>query len=374
MGEIRIKFSGAEIKQLAKIKVIGVGGGGGNAVYRMINSGIENVEFIVANTDAQVLSRSIAPMKIQLGEKRTKGLGAGGKPIVGREAAEESRDKIKEILQGADMVFVTAGMGGGTGTGAAPVVAEISREMEILTIGVVTKPFNFEGRVRALQADEGIQELRKRVDTLMVIPNEKLLSITDEKTLFQEAFLKADEVLRQAVQSVCDIITEVGVVNVDFADVRSIMQNAGEALMGLGYGSGPGRMLEAAKQAIHSPLLEDITIDGAKGVLINITGGKDMSIGEVNDACSLIQESVSPDAHIYYGQVIDKSLENRVKITVIATGFPGNIGKKKLVKPFSSRTATPTHTPGTKPTPKPLNVPIRDYETPTFTRLKSKLK
>lgn len=318
---IRIRFSEDFREHPTNIKVIGIGGGGGNAVNRMISSGIKGVEFIAANTDVQDLKRSQAPLKLQLGEQLTRGLGAGGDPRVGRQAAEESREEIKELLTGADMVFITAGMGGGTGTGGASILAEISHSLGALTVGVVTRPFSFEHRVRAVQAENGVKELREHVDTLLIIPNERLFAVIDEKTKFQEAFQIADDVLRQAVQAISDVITTPGEINVDFADVRSIMTGAGKALMGLGYGEGLGRTLQAAGKAINSPLLEDVSIDGAKGVLVNITGSKDLTIFEVKEAMSLIHESVSPDAHVFFGQAFDDTLGERVKITVIATGL-----------------------------------------------------
>lgn len=318
---IRIRFSEDFREYPTKIKVFGIGGGGGNAVNRMVESGIKGVEFITANTDAQDLRRSLASVRLQVGEKITRGLGAGGNPIIGRQAAEETREQIKEVLTGADMVFITAGMGGGTGTGGAPVVAEIAKSLNILTVGVVTRPFAFEHRVRASQAEEGVKQLREYVDTLLIIPNERLFAVIDEKTRFQEAFRIADDVLRQAVQSICDVITTPGEINVDFADVRNIMTGAGKALMGLGYAEGPGRTLQAAQKAITSPLLEDVTIDGAKGILVNITGSRDLRIQEVKEAMGLIHEAVSPDAHVYFGQVFDDTLGERVKVTVIATGL-----------------------------------------------------
>ncbi|HCJ67588.1 MAG TPA: cell division protein FtsZ [Elusimicrobia bacterium] len=318
---IRIRFTEDFREHPTNIKVIGVGGAGGNAVNRMISSGVKGVEFISANTDVQDLRRSLAHVKLQLGEQITRGLGAGGNPTVGRQAAEESREQIKEVLTGADMVFVTAGMGGGTGTGGAPIAAELAQSLGALTVGVVTKPFAFEHRVRAMQAENGVKELREHVDTLLVIPNERLFQVIDEKTKFLEAFQIADDVLRQAVQAITDVITTPGEINVDFADVRSIMTGAGKALMGLGYGEGPGRTLLAAEKAVTSPLLEDVTIDGAKGVLVNITGSKDLTILEVKEAMSVIHQSVSPEAHVFYGQVLDDTLGERVKITVIATGL-----------------------------------------------------
>jgi len=319
---IRIRLSESFREHPTDIKVIGIGGSGGNAVNRMITAGIKGIEFIVANTDAQDLKRSLAPVRMQLGERLTRGLGAGGDPNKGRQAAEESQEQIKEVLTGADMVFITAGMGGGTGTGGAPIVAEIARSLGALTVAVVTRPFGFEHRVRALQAENGIKNLRNYVDTLLVIPNDRLFAIVTEETKFEEAFQLADDVLRQGVQAISDVITSSGLINVDFADVKTIMLGAGEALMGIGFGEGSGRLLQAAEKAISSPLLEDVTIDGAKGILVNITGGKDLTLFEGKEAMSLIHEAISPDAHVFFGLVYDDSLEGRVKITVIATGLP----------------------------------------------------
>ena len=302
------------------IKVIGVGGAGNNAVNRMIDSGIKSVEFIAVNTDKQDIKLSKAGIKIPIGEKITKGLGAGANPDIGAQAAEESRAEITEALRGADMVFVTAGMGGGTGTGAAPIVASCAKEMGILTIGVVTKPFTFEGKKRLYQAERGIESLKGKVDTLVVIPNDKLLQIIDRKTSMLEAFKMADDVLRQGVQGISDLITINGDVNLDFADVKTIMLNTGMAHMGIGRASGENRAEEAAKQAIQSPLLET-SIEGARGVIINITGGQNLSLNEINTASELIQRSVDPDANIIWGFVIDESLDEDIVITVIATGF-----------------------------------------------------
>lgn len=306
----------------ANLKVIGVGGGGSNAVNRMIAANIHGVEFVTINTDVQALRRSVAPVRIQIGEQISRGLGVGGNPSIGQQAAEESRERIKEVLEGSDMVFITAGMGGGTGTGAAPIVASIARALGILTVGVVTKPFEFEHRIRLLQAEEGIKNLRNFTDTLIVIPNEKVFTIVDDKTPIEDAFRIVDDVLRQAVQAITDVITTPGEINVDFADVRTIMHGAGEALMGIGEGSGPTRAVDAAQRAIRSPLLDDISIEGAKGVLVNITGNRNTSMVEVREAMNLIKESVSQEAHVFYGQVIDPNLDDRIKVTVIATGFP----------------------------------------------------
>ncbi|MFH1379575.1 MAG: cell division protein FtsZ [bacterium] len=309
-------------EQPANIKVVGVGGGGGNAVNRMIDSGIRGVEFIVINSDAQDLRRNKAPMKIQIGDKMTRGLGVGGDPQKGSQAAIESKDAIKEAILGADMVFITSGMGGGTGTGAAPVIAEVAKECGILTVGIVTRPFEFEGKVRARQAEQGVKSLRSFTDTLLVIPNERLFSIINEKTSSYEAFRIADDVLRQGVQSITDVITTAGEINVDFADVRSIMTGAGEALMGIGEGEGLDRAVHAARQSISSPLLENVSIAGARGVLVNISGGRDITLYEIKEAMSLIHATASPESHVFYGQSIDETINDKIRITVIATGFP----------------------------------------------------
>ena len=306
--------------RVANIKVIGVGGGGGNAVNRMIASNVAGVEFWTINTDAQALTQAAALKRLQIGQKLTRGLGAGGNPAIGQKAAEESRDEINAALENADLVFITAGMGGGTGTGAAPIVAEVAKEMGALTVGVVTRPFIFEGRRRTGQAEQGIEALQSRVDTLIVIPNDKLLSVISEQTPVQEAFRFADDILRQGVQGISDIITIPGLVNVDFADVRAIMADAGSALMGIGLGSGKSRAREAANAAISSPLLES-SIEGARGVVFNITGGSDLTLHEVNAAAEIIYEVVDPNANIIFGAVIDDRLQGEVRITVIATGF-----------------------------------------------------
>ncbi|MBP3371675.1 MAG: cell division protein FtsZ [Clostridia bacterium] len=309
--------------QAAQIKVVGVGGAGNNAVNRMIQSGLKGVEFISVNTDRHVLYLSKANQKIQIGEKITHGLGAGANPEVGRRAAEESREEIMHNLKGADMIFVTAGMGGGTGTGAAPVVAEIAKEMGILTVGVVTKPFLFEGRQRAVNAEAGMLELKSRVDTLVVIPNDKLLQVVGKGTTMVEAFQMADDILHQSIQGISDLIVVPGLINLDFADVRAIMKDRGIAHMGIGYGSGENRTMEATKQAIQSPLLET-SIDGATGVLLNITGGEDLGMLEINEAATLVQQAVDPEANIIFGAGIDPSLEDQVRVTIIATGFEGH--------------------------------------------------
>lgn len=304
----------------AKIKVIGVGGGGNNAVNRMISSGVKGIEFIAANTDRQALKTSLAQTKLQIGEKLTKGLGAGGNPEVGEMAAQESVEEIKSALQGTDMVFIAAGMGGGTGTGAAPVVADIAKGMGILTVGVVTKPFSFEGSKRQKQAEAGVQELLEKVDTLVTIPNDRLLQISDKKTSVQKSFEMADEVLKQGITGISDLISVPSLINLDFADVKSIMENKGIAHMGIGLAQGDERAQEASRAAIKSPLLET-SIEGARSVLINITGGEDLGIFEINEAAELIRSAVSEEANIIFGAGIDKAMADEIKITVIATGF-----------------------------------------------------
>lgn len=309
-----------DVQQFAQIKVIGCGGGGNNAVNRMIKEGLKNVEFIAINTDKQALMLSQASQKIQIGEKLTKGLGAGANPEIGAKAAEESKEEIAQAMKGADMIFITAGMGGGTGTGAAPLIAEIAKSMGILTVGVVTKPFPFEGKRRMLHAEQGICRLKEKVDTLVTIPNERLLGIVDKKTSLVESFKFADDVLRQGVQGISDLITIPGLVNLDFADVKTIMQDKGLAHMGVGHGNGDSRAQDAAKQAISSPLLET-SIVGATGVLLNITGGSDLGLLEINEAAEIVQQAADPDANIIFGAVINENLKNEIKITVIATGF-----------------------------------------------------
>lgn len=309
-----------DMEQFAQIKVVGVGGGGSNAVNRMIEANLKGVQFIAINTDKQALYNSRAEYKIQIGEKLTRGLGAGANPEIGSKAAEESRDDVYQALQGADMVFITAGMGGGTGTGAAPIIAEIAKEMGILTVGVVTKPFTFEGKRRMTHADRGIEELRKRVDTLVTIPNDRLLQVVEKRTSIVEAFKIADEILKQGVQGISDLIAIPGLVNLDFADVKTIMYERGLAHMGVGRASGENRAAEAARQAIHSPLLET-TINGAKGVLLNITGGPSLGLLEVNEAAEIVSAEADEDANIIFGAVIDETLKDEIRITVIATGF-----------------------------------------------------
>ncbi|MCD2346062.1 cell division protein FtsZ [Clostridium guangxiense] len=317
-----------DVQQFAQIKVIGCGGGGNNAVNRMIVEGLKNVEFIAINTDKQALALSKASQKIQIGDKLTKGLGAGANPEIGKKAAEESKDEIAQAIKGADMVFITAGMGGGTGTGAAPVVAEVAKSMGILTVGVVTKPFPFEGRKRMLHAEAGIKNLKEGVDTLVTIPNERLLAIVDKKTTLVEAFKLADDVLRQGVQGISDLITIPGLVNLDFADVRTVMIDKGLAHMGVGRGAGDTRAADAAKQAISSPLLET-SIVGATGVLLNVTGGADLGLLEINEAAQVVQEAADPDANIIFGAVIDENLKDEIRITVIATGFENDKEEQK---------------------------------------------
>jgi cell division protein FtsZ len=316
-----IEFADDTPQYQARIKVIGVGGSGGNAINTMIHFGLEGVEFISVNTDVQALNSNAAAEKVAIGSGITRGLGAGADPERGRKAALEDVTRLKELITGADMVFVTAGMGGGTGTGAAPVIAQLAREEGALTVGVVTKPFSFEGRQRLRRADQGIQMLAEQVDTLITIPNEKLLSIADDELTFVEAFRKADEVLYQAVRGISDLITLDGIVNVDFADVRTVMSAMGRALMGTGMAKGDGRARLAAEQAIASPLLDDITVDGATGVLINVVGGPDMKMREIQEAASLIQEQAHEDANIIFGASIDENIGDAIKVTVIATGF-----------------------------------------------------
>jgi cell division protein FtsZ len=358
----------------ARIKVIGIGGGGSNAVNRMIEAGIEGIEFLVANTDLQALKRSRAPIKIQLGSRLTKGLGAGADPGVGREAALEDTDKIIEVLEGADMVFVTTGLGGGTGTGAAPIIASLATELDALTVAVVTKPFHFEGRRRMQQADQGLRELRECVDTVITIPNERLLHTVDRGVSLADSFKVADDVLRQAVQGISDLITVPGLINLDFADVKSIMQGMGMALMGAGRATGENRAIEATQQAISSPLLEEATIQGAKGVLINITGGTDLTLFEVNAASSIIRESADDDANIIFGAVIDETLTDEMKITVIATGFD-----KEAAPVMSAAATTAIPAPPPRYVPRPtddlprpmMGARVDDLDVPTFIRKKA---
>jgi len=361
----------------ARIKVIGVGGGGGNAVNRMIEAGIEGIEFLVANTDLQALKRSRAPIKIQLGGKLTKGLGAGANPDVGRNAALEDTEKIIEALEGADMVFVTTGLGGGTGTGAAPIIASLATELNALTVAVVTKPFHFEGKRRMQQGDQGLRELRECVDTVITIPNERLLGNVTKDMSLTDAFKMADDVLRQAVQGISDLITVPGLINLDFADVKSIMAGMGMALMGAGRASGEDRALKATQEAISSPLLEEASINGAKGVLINITGGLDLTLFEVNEASSIIREAADEDANIIFGAVIDESMRDEMKITVIATGFDKESADAGLVlNPNVMPTAPPRYLPRTDELPPSRSTAAGqtradDLDVPAFIRKKA---
>ena len=353
----------------ARIKVIGIGGSGGNAVNHMIEARIEGVEFLVANTDLQALKRSQAPVKLQLGAKLTKGLGAGANPEIGRDAALEDTEKIIESLEGADMVFVTVGLGGGTGTGAAPIIASLAAELDALTVAVVTKPFPFEGRHRMRQAEAGLEELRSVVDTLITIPNEKLLQAAERNMSLGNAFKMADDVLRQAVQGISDLITTPGFINVDVADVRSIMKGMGIALMGTGQAVGDNRAMEATQRAISSPLLEEASINGAKGVLVNITGGADLTLFEVDEAMRVIHDAADPDANIIFGTVPDESISNAMKITVIATGF-----ERENLEILPERTLR-TSSFGLKATgttsSTPLSSSMDDLDVPTFIRKKA---
>jgi len=357
----------------ARIKVIGVGGGGSNAVNRMIEAGIEGIEFLVANTDLQALKRSKAPIKIQLGSRLTKGLGAGANPNVGKEAALEDTEKIIEVLEGADMVFVTTGLGGGTGTGAAPIIASLATELGALTVAVVTKPFLFEGRRRMQQAEQGLRELRECVDTVITIPNERLLHTVQRDSSLADSFGVADDVLRQAVQGISDLITVPGLINLDFADVKSIMEGMGMALMGAGRASGENRAAEATQQAISSPLLEEATIQGAKGVLINITGGPDLTLFEVNAASTIIREAADDDANIIFGAVIDENLRDEMKITVIATGFGQESISAASSAAISSLPAAPRYVqrPADDPMRPMMHARSEDLDVPTFIRKKA---
>src|SRR5262252_5054040 len=351
----------------ARIKVIGIGGGGGNAVNTMIGAKLSGVDFMVANTDAQSLEKSQAALRIQLGSMVTKGLGAGANPEIGRRAAMEDQDKIKEHLAGSDMIFITAGMGGGTGTGGAPVIARLAREVGALTVGVVTKPFIFEGKKRMRQSEEGIEELKANVDTLIVIPNQRLLSIAAKTTTMLEAFHKADDVLLQAVRGISDLIITPGLINLDFADVRTVMAEMGFALMGAASASGENRAVEAAQKAISSPLLEDISIQGARGVLINITGGPDLCLHEVNEAASMIQEEAHEDANIIFGSVIDETMTDEIRITVIATGFGEDREERK---PVPVNVSSITSAPQKNKKVVHLGTIVDDLDTPTWQRKK----
>ena len=330
--------------QTARMKVVGVGGAGGNAVNRMVDEDLEGVEFITMNTDAQALKGSRAQVTLQVGKKLTRGLGAGARPEVGRQAIAESQDEVRRVLEGADLVFITAGMGGGTGTGAAPIIGEIAREMGALTIGIVTKPFSFEGKKRQRQAEQGLAELRRTVDTMIVVPNDRLLSVVPRGTSFRDALKKADEVLLHATQGISDLIRVSGEVNVDFADVRTVMACRGPALMGSGFGEGENRAQEAAQEAVSSPLLDDVSIHGAQGVLINITGGMDLAIDEVHQISTIIQEEAGDEAEIIFGAVHDPELEGKIRVTVIATGFDD------VIRPdFGRQTLSPLHSRQVEP-------------------------
>jgi cell division protein FtsZ len=346
---------------LAVIKVVGIGGGGTNAVSRMVDAGLKGVEFVAVNTDAQALLMTDADVKLHIGAKATRGLGAGADPQVGREAAMESRDELKEALKGADMVFVTAGEGGGTGTGGAPVVAEISRELGALTVGVVTRPFSFEGRTRAEQAQSGISELREKVDTLIIIPNDRLLQVVEKRTSVMEAFRMADDILRQGVQGITDLITVPGLVNLDFADVRTIMRDAGSALMGIGEAEGENRAAEAARMGVSSPLLE-ASVEGATGILMNISGGPDLGLFEVNEAAEVVTGAADQNANVIFGAVIDEALGGRVRVTVIATGFDAKLRRERR-----DRSEVPRE-PGREPPREGFDVPSDVLEVPSFLR------
>jgi cell division protein FtsZ len=343
----------ASANYLAVIKVVGVGGGGTNAVNRMVDAGLRGVEFIAVNTDAQALQMCDADVKIHIGSKITRGLGAGANPTIGYQAAMESKDELRDALKGADMVFVTAGKGGGTGTGAAPVLAELAKELSALTVGVVTRPFAFEGKRRARQASDGIQTLREKVDTLIVIPNDRLLQVVERRTSVIEAFKVADDVLRQGVQGITDLITVPGLINLDFADVRTIMKDAGSALMGIGVAGGENRAVEAARAAVSSPLLE-ASVEGARGILLNITGGSDLGLFEINEAAEIISSAADNDCNIIFGAVIDPQLGDEVRVTVIATGFDG---------PLSSEAPSPRETAEREPKGTPL---FAEEHKPTF--------
>ena len=368
-GESVLNMNGyTGLEGAARIMVLGVGGGGSNAVNRMIQSGVRGVDFIAVNTDLQALARSEAPSRIHIGEKLTRGLGAGGNPNTGEKAAEESAEQIADLVRNVDMVFIAAGMGGGTGTGAAPVIAQISKEMGALTVGVVTRPFGFEGRKRSQNAEEGIAQLRERVDTLITIPNDRLLEVIDRKTTLEQAFMEVDDVLRQGIQGISELITEPGLINLDFADVKSIMSDSGGALMAIGRGTGESRAQDAARMAISSPLL-DISMEGAHGVLLNITGGNDLALSEISDAADVIAQAADPQASIIFGAVIDPSLENEVRITVIATGFDVNDRPQRQTG-FRSRLPRPPYAPQerTQTPPEPAQPASRDRGLPVEER------
>ena len=344
-GEPRTGATGRESRHplggdsLAELKVVGIGGGGSNAVDRMIEEHVQGVDFIAVNTDAQALVRSSAPTRIRVGDKATRGLGSGGQPSLGQKAAEESMDEIREAVEGADMVFIAAGMGGGTGTGGAPVVADVARESGALTVGVVTRPFDFEGSTRARYAEEGIRQLQERVDTLVMIPNQQLLAVADPKMSVTEAFALADDVLRQGIQGVSDLITQPGLINLDFNDVRAVMTESGTALMAIGEAQGEDRATEAIQQALNSPLL-DVSVDGARGVLLNFTGGPDMTLHEVNEAADIVSRAAEPNANIIFGTVIDEAMEGRLQVTVIATGFQTGAAEARPTRRRTSRASS----------------------------------
>ncbi len=383
------------VSQNARMKVVGVGGGGGNAVNRMIEEHLSGVEFISVNTDAQALLNNRADIKVQIGKKLTRGLGAGARPEIGRQAIEENRDEVGRSIHGADLVYVTCGMGGGTGTGAAPIICHMAREMGILTVGIVTKPFLFEGRKRSRQAEMGITEMRKHVDTMIVVPNERLLAVVGKGTPFPQALKKADEVLLHATRGISEVITRPGLVNVDYADVRTVMQNGGSALMGTGVGKGENRAMEAAQQAISSPLLDNVSISGASGVLLNITGGEDLTLGEVHQVSEIIQDAVGEEAEVIFGAVIEPSMQGELRVTVIATGFDRQVQREQPgIIPLPQRSsvgqrqsgmqralgqqpaaaaggAGPTPLIGKRPSSPPATPPaepLSDMEIPTFIR------
>jgi cell division protein FtsZ len=377
-GNLRVDFSD-ELRRGARIKVIGVGGGGGNAVNRMIDAQLEGVEFAVANTDLQALSVSKAPVKIQLGSKLTKGLGAGANPEIGRRAAIEDTEKIIDVLDGADMVFITAGLGGGTGTGGAPIVAGLARELEALTVAVVTKPFAFEGKRRMMQAEQGLAELSDAVDTVICIPNERLMQYVDKCTSFFEAFRIADDILRQGVQGISDIITITGIINRDFADIKTIMQGMGYAVMGTATATGESRAIEATNRAMSSPLLEDASINGAQGILLNITGSSKLTLHEVHAASSIVQQAAADNANIIFGAVHDELMGDAIKVTVIATGIKNEkLGAVPRIGGFSAsqavqqtvRDAPPRKEPVPVEIPKEVEAPLDDLEVPAFMRRK----
>ena len=347
----------AQVENFAQIKVLGIGGGGSNAVNRMIETGIQGVEFVAINTDAQALMLSNAPTRIRIGDKLTKGLGSGSDPEIGRKAAEESSDEIYEVLQDADMVFLTAGMGGGTGTGAGPIIAQIAGEVGTLIIGVVTRPFSFAGSQRQQTAVQGIEQLKEQVDTLIVIPNDRLLEVADKRASLQDAFRMADDVLRQGIQGISELITVPGLINLDFADVRTIMSEGGAALMAVGRATGDERAAKAARAAISSALL-DVTIDGARGILFNVRGGQDLSLFEVNEAAEIIRQTAHPDVNIIFGAVIDEQMEDEVQITVIATGFESGVPRQRMRVPATVVASRPAaHTPA--PSPAAAAAPVR---------------